>query len=375
MAFNRLSTEDLCAELVKICEYYLGGTVSRSWGRNLYYTCPRCGKPKFTVSTDPDKPVFNCFVCGFRGNALSLIQEIENCTSSEAIKKAKEILGLPNTNTHPPKLYTKSTVTSDMERYFQDVKRSVYLEIYRFYLAENRQATDYWRGNLIQPPPPLDYMDMVSSRPSLDLVGHLLKFYPVEVLSDCPGFITRDETLVFTLNNHILFPYWDENGENILTFNGKVKRPKEGEPRYKGLIGEGKHLYIPFGVRVSTPSEDSVDKPFLVLTEGEKKAIVASASGFPAVAVAGVDCFDTPELQDVDLASRTIFICYDNEKPNPNVRAAEKRLADYLRDRNASVVITSLPQGYKLDDFIHQRGSPAFRFFLNASTWRSGDAS
>lgn len=75
----------------------------------------------------------------------------------------------------------------------------------------------------------------------------------------------------------------------------RLINPPEGAPRYLAPGGSSNHLYIP----PNFPHE-SVVAEVLIITEGEKKAIVACAAGYPTVALAGVhQWFESVERQVV----------------------------------------------------------------------------
>jgi DNA primase len=117
------------------------------------------------------------------------------------------------------------------------------------------------------------------------------------------------------------------------------------------LIGEQKHLYFPPTVNAEN---------FGVITEGEKKAIVATGFGFPTIGVSGVECFNTVEMKEMRLVDREIYICYDREQDNPQVSRAENRLKNLLIHKKAKAKIIDLPMGYKLDEFLLEQGPDEF---------------
>ncbi len=91
----------------------------------------------------------------------------------------------------------------------------------------------------------------------------------------------------------------------------------------------------------------------LLITEGEAKAIATCLVGVPTIALGGVDNFRSrargwdllPELEKIPWRNRRVFIVFDSDAAtNPNVRAAERTLANELSWRGARVDITRLPE-------------------------------
>lgn len=127
---------------------------------------------------------------------------------------------------------------------------------------------------------------------------------------------------------------------------------KKGRPaKYLTVKGAGNRLYIP-----STMAQEILSDPnqFLLLTEGEKKALKANQEGFPCIALSGVWCFvqrnpktgKSEPIPDLDLVvwkTRTVYIFYDSDAMEKDeVRWAEWRLAQELQSRGAVVKVVRL---------------------------------
>lgn len=128
----------------------------------------------------------------------------------------------------------------------------------------------------------------------------------------------------------------------------------------------------PLGVEWSAIAQDA-EQP-LIVTEGELKAACATRQGFPTVGLGGVWSFQStkhetallPIFDEFDLDGRVVHICFDSDAAtNPNVVAAERRLAERLLARGACVRIVRLKPGASgqkmgLDDFIVEYGPDEF---------------
>lgn len=341
----------ICSELNRVCSYYLGKPVSRSWKKDVCYKCPQCDSYKF--SANEEKRVAHCFKCGWAGNAVQLIQYMENSTVKDALNKGIEILGLPKIEEVTPATHFSRIVKgTSNEELFIPVKHSIYFDIYRFYRNNNQKAIDYYSNKMFGDVNPKHAaIDFIVSNKNLDIVPHLLNKYPIDIIEQCPGFVKFDGKIKFFLDNHIIFPYWESYRRYINAFNGRLKYNPKDNSRYRWIIGERKFLFFPATVMPSN---------FKIITEGEKKAIVSTIFGFKTIAVSGVECFETGELDEFNLRDRYIYICYDREKENPNVQTAEKKLAEKLYSLGAKPVILNLPTGYKLDDFLFEHGKKSF---------------
>lgn len=53
--------------------------------------CPRCGKNHEHVKANLHKNLFNCFVCGFKGNVIHWIREVEKLGFTDAVERLADI--------------------------------------------------------------------------------------------------------------------------------------------------------------------------------------------------------------------------------------------------------------------------------------------
>lgn len=123
----------------------------------------------------------------------------------------------------------------------------------------------------------------------------------------------------------------------------------------------------------------------VVITEGELKSACTTKHGYATMGLGGVWCFQSnkhnnpllPVFDEFEWSERTVYICFDSDAAlNPDILAAETRLATRLVERGAFVYICRLPAHQEvaktgLDDFIVLRGAerlqedvfdPAFEF-------------
>jgi len=346
----------VCNDIIKIFSHYLGQPRSSSYKNDIYFKCHVCGKPKLAANSE--KLVAHCFSCGWKGNSVQLIMYMENTHVSNAIEIGHKILG---TDCKP---VTPEPYESRPMRYrnnaeinlFSPIRYAIFSDIYFFYLENNSVTTQNERDGIShETHVPIELIDTVSSYRENDIEEFLIKKYGKDIILTCPGFSLINEEIQFCCKNHIIFPYWHPlDRDKIIAMNGK-NRDHASTPKYKWLTGLDKHLYVPRTVDLNT---------FMVITEGEKKAMTLSYHGVPTVSVSGVNCFRVPELLEIDLNDRTIYICYDNEKPNPNVRQAEVSLKNHLESMGAKAMILTIPSGYKVDDYFLEIGSIKFSKLL-----------
>lgn len=154
----------------------------------------------------------------------------------------------------------------------------------------------------------------------------------------------------------------------------KKKHIRYGQPKDSGV-----HPYFPITAEVDWPEVLRDISTSIMITEGEKKAMVGCLEGIPTVGLGGVYNFTNDgELLDTlaqaEWEGRAVYICYDSDAANnPKIKVAEGRLATELSmNRGANVFLVRLPDsksGAKvgLDDFVLDKGSDALHDLLTAA--------
>ena len=174
----------------------------------------------------------------------------------------------------------------------------------------------------------------------------------------------------------IVFPYRDPDG----TLNG-YRKVKPDNPRrrgkkpvkYEAPRGERIRAYLP-------PDTCRVldEGCRIFVTEGEKKALCLTQSGFHAIGLSGVDGGFKPQsaalLPELESANwdRDVYIVFDSDiAENPQIQLAESKLAAALTARGATVQCVRIPDiGEKkcgADDFIVANGTGTFERLLRDS--------
>lgn len=192
----------------------------------------------------------------------------------------------------------------------------------------------------------------------------------------------------------LVFPYFNPQGNptgyhRLKPHCPRTSRKKEDQgkkSKYEGPKGQPNRLYIPPGTRaaIADPTAE------LVITEGEKKSLSATAAGFPCLSIPGVWAWQVKrtkggdgtatgprvmidDLKEVAWAGRRVFVAFDSDAAdNPLVLAAERELVAALTASEAEVRVVRLPAGPSggkqgLDDFLVRHGPDALGRLLAAA--------
>lgn len=168
--------------------------------------------------------------------------------------------------------------------------------------------------------------------------------------------------------------------------NTRLAKPRQGKGKYIKSAGVPSRIFRPIHLPVSTVLDP---KQYLILTEGDKKAIKAVQEGFICCSLAGVNNWKTksntdeildnddwefsadiiPDLAQADFKDKQIILCYDNDLyHNPKVKHALYSLSAYLiSEKEARVKLIFLPKGEAkgLDDFLTKYGKEEFKKLLD----------
>lgn len=186
------------------------------------------------------------------------------------------------------------------------------------------------------------------------------------------------------------FTYHGPDGRPVGVHRVRLHAPVETSDgkviRYVQPAGTGCLAYFPVGHGV----EWQANHPFVVVTEGEKKADAVCARGYPCVGLGGVDSWVDDKKQLLaslaSLAARaqSVVICFDSDRAtNPAVLRAEHRLADALfRAGCKDVRVAQIPVPRKgklgVDDYVRglslATGSKKIGALLSEATQVDGDA-
>jgi putative DNA primase/helicase len=157
----------------------------------------------------------------------------------------------------------------------------------------------------------------------------------------------------------------------------KLRQPI-GDAKYLSPKDAGVRSYIL--PEVLAIAEDFRPDKYMLITEGEKKAVAATKAGFATIGLGGVwgfksgDCEFLPELESLSWKYRKVYICFDSDiTQKHSVRQAELRLAVELMNRGGSPLSVRLPgepddMKNGLDDYLARYGPSAFQKLLDEAT-------
>lgn len=145
----------------------------------------------------------------------------------------------------------------------------------------------------------------------------------------------------------LFYPELLENKKSSY-YTKRLKNPTD-KSKYIRPKGETSRLFRPLDF---TPENLQRPDSYVIITEGEKKAIKAVQEGFNCLSVAGVWCWKgktpdglIPDLHKINWKNKRVYLCFDNDiHLKPQVRRALLAFAEQLQEFGATVLNIELPK-------------------------------
>lgn len=177
----------------------------------------------------------------------------------------------------------------------------------------------------------------------------------------------------------IYFPELDKN-EPSEYYARKIYNPKDNQGKYIKTPNEPARIFRP--LQLSPEIYNNKDE-YIMVVEGEKKALKGAQEGFNTVSLGGVwswkktikkdeninDSDIISDIANADFEDKEIYLCYDNDFwQKEQVKQALYQFAAYLlSEKKAIVKIIKLPHSnikLGLDDFLMKYGNVALRSLM-----------
>ncbi len=318
-------------------------------GRNYWAVCPFHDDKDPSLSISEDKQIYKCFVCGNGGNAFTFIQDFENISFMEAVKKVAEKAGIDVKISKP--------YTGEKQ---QDPKLLKYYEINRlanefFSMTLNsvggKKAKEYLLNRGIN--------DEVNSRFSIGLSpknNELTKFLlsrgysDIEVISAGIGR-EYNGNLVDVFKDRIIFAIKNINGDPI-AFSGRTYVSNNG-PKYINtsetpIFSKGKVLYNLHSSKQIAKRERSI-----IVLEGFMDVIALSKVDINNTVATMGTAFTRDHVQHLKSVTKNVKLFMDGDKAGV---IANIKLSDLLIESGFNVSVVNNTSPMDADELLSKFG-------------------
>lgn len=333
-------------DIVDVISSYLPLT---SKGKNYFGVCPFHDDHSPSMSVSKEKQIYTCFSCGATGNVFKFIQDYENISFMEAVKKCADM----------------AHVYIDVGQVKEKNKHQDLYDIYelsqKYYLnnintEKGKKAKEYLKNrnldeNIIKE------FGIGLSLNEKDLLTKMLKSksYDDKTLIRSGLVNENNYELNDVYRNRIMFPLYDLNGK-VIGYNGRVYN---GETENKYVNSKETDIFKKRELLYNyhKAKDEARKKHQIILMEGPMDVIRAYTIGIKnCVAILGT-AFGKEQAMLVRKLSSNVIVCLDGDDAGLK---GTKGIIVELEKLGITPKIVRLENNSDPDEYIIKNGKDAF---------------
>lgn len=337
-------------DIVDVISGYLPLTAR---GKNYFGVCPFHDDHSPSMSVSKEKQIYTCFSCGATGNVIKFIQDYENISFIDAVKKCADIAGIVlDFETKRDNRYEKYSELYD-----------IYDISYKFYQnnmnsSAASDAKKYLRGRDITDKE-IKHFGIGLSLSDSALLTKLLKSKNItDKLLLKSGLIGESENgidLYDLYRNRIMFPIHDANGR-LVGYNG---RAYHGEVTNKYVNSKETPIFKKRDILYNyhRAKEFARQKKEIILMEGPMDVIRAYTIGIENVVATLGTAFGSSQAMLVRKLSTNVILCFDGD--DAGLKATKAAIQELVKV-GIEPKIVRLSDNQDPDEYIRKKGKEAF---------------
>lgn len=337
-------------DIVDVISGYLPLTAR---GKNYFGVCPFHDDHSPSMSVSKEKQIYTCFSCGATGNVIKFIQDYENISFIEAVKKCADIASIVlDFETKRDNRYEKYSELYD-----------IYDISYKFYQnnmnsSAASDAKKYLRGRDITDKE-IKHFGIGLSLSDSALLTKLLKSKNItDKLLLKSGLIGESENgidLYDLYRNRIMFPIHDANGR-LVGYNG---RAYHGEVTNKYVNSKETPIFKKRDILYNyhRAKEFARQKKEIILMEGPMDVIRAYTIGIENVVATLGTAFGSSQAMLVRKLSTNVILCFDGD--DAGLKATKSAIQELVKV-GIEPKIVRLSDNQDPDEYIRKKGKEAF---------------
>lgn len=337
-------------------------------GANFTALCPfhREKTPSFNVS--PQRQIYHCFGCHKGGDVFRFVQDYENLSFIEAVRRLAERARIP--------LEFESTPAQQHKRFLKDTL----LEIHE-------QVTRRWQAALQRNPAAQIARDYLARRGvAAEAIQSFRLGYAADAWDDVvqwaraqgyeaglveqAGLVIRKEAdaggearFYDRFRGRLMFPIADEQGR-VVAFSGRILQGDEKTAKYVNspetpIFTKGR---VFFGLDKSRRA--LLDQGFAIVCEGQLDLIAIHSAGLPNVVAPQGTALTADHCHILKRYVEEVVLCFDSDAAGQN---ATLRALDDLLGSGLAIRVATVPAPHDPDSFIRAEGGEAFRRLIQSA--------
>lgn len=193
-------------------------------GKNYFGVCPFHDDHSPSMSVSEEKQIYTCFSCGATGNVFKFIQDYENVSFLEAVKKCADMCGI-EFNYGNKKENNRYQDLYDIYAFASKIYQN------NLYSAKGVQAREYLKNRKLS----MEVIKEFQIGLSLDepsIITNILKEKYDDKTLIQSGLVNEGEYQLYDIyRNRIMFPLYDLRG-NIVGYNGRIYNTTKKDNKY-----------------------------------------------------------------------------------------------------------------------------------------------
>ena len=324
-------------------------------GKNYFGVCPFHDDHSPSMSVSEEKQIFTCFSCGATGNVFKFLQDYDNISFLEAVKKCADISGISFSYGNE-KRNNKNQDLLDMYVFASKLYQN------NLYSSLGKEAREYLKTRKLDDEVIKEFqIGLALNEPSI-LTDALKKKYDDKSLLRS-GLISEGEyNLYDTYRNRIMFPLYDLSG-NIVGYNGRIYNSnsksdsKYINSRETAIFKKGELLF-----NYHRAKENTRDYKFVIIVEGQIDAIRCHQAGYKNVVASLGTAITKEHAMLLRKLSNNIVLCFDGDAAGEK---ATNSAIEELSKLGIEPKIVRLPDNLDPDEYILKNGKDNFSELIN----------
>lgn len=334
-------------DIVEIISNYLPLT---SKGKNYFGVCPFHDDHSPSMSVSPEKQIYTCFSCGATGNVFKFLQDYENITFLEALKKCADIAGIDLDIKDSKPKNNKNQELYDI----YDLAHKVYQN--NINTEYGKKAIEYLKNRKLDDDT-IKNFEIGLSLNKNDLITNLLKKkgYSDKVLITSGLVNENNYNLNDVYKNRIMFPLFDLNGK-VIGFNGRVYN---GEIENKYINSKETPIFKKREILYNyyKAKDECRIKKCVIIMEGPMDVIRAYTIGVKNVVATLGTAFGKEQAMLIRKLSNNVILCFDGD--DAGLKATKGAIVE-LEKLGITPKIVRLENNLDPDEYILKNGKDRF---------------
>lgn len=342
--------------IVEIISSYLGPL--KKAGGNFVGLCPFHNEKTPSFNVNPARESFYCFGCHAGGDVFTFVQQYDNITFMEAIRRLAERARIPLEFSDDPEAGRRRHLKEALfdihekitQRWQQVLQSDAAGQDARDYLERrgvSAEAIERFRLGAA----PDEWEDTVNWARAHD--------YPPELMVKSGLVIERDQGggHYDRFRGRLMFPIADQQGR-VVAFSGRILNDEAKAAKYVNspetpLFTKGRVMY-----GLDKAHRKIADAGFAIVCEGQLDLIRCHVSGVENVVAPQGTALTADHGRILKRYANEAILCFDAD--NAGQKAAVKAL-EVLAPAELSVRVLNLPAPHDPDSFIREFGADAFK--------------